>query len=278
MELIKRKILLENSIDRNYDSKTYGTLTATSFYINVMLTQNVDNMGMFTDIIFLPNFINNNTPVDYKILTDKLSASGITFPFMTGILPKKSLTNTEIDIRVTGKTESDYYKYTNNKLTATTESIVEDVKSYNNANPYQLNFEVNNETYINYDNKLINGVTKVTSLGNPLTYVFDVDKNDPAIGTDKQKSGLLYQDYTGLTNNTIVTYNGEGWNETNVSLSAMTKEEYLFGIVSKAEVKSDIFIDRGITTVFENHLKLFEIKTLNELARYKKGYFNITND
>jgi hypothetical protein len=39
MELIKRKILLEDSIDRNYDSLTWGQVTATTFYINVMVTK-----------------------------------------------------------------------------------------------------------------------------------------------------------------------------------------------------------------------------------------------
>ena len=58
--------------------------------------------------------------------------------------------------------------------------------------------------------------------------------------------------------------------------SALTKEEYLFGIISKPEVKSDLFIDRGITTIFEKHLKLSEITNINELSRYGRGYFNVT--
>ena len=41
MELIKRTILLEDSIDRANYSQTYGQITATSFYVNVMLTQNL---------------------------------------------------------------------------------------------------------------------------------------------------------------------------------------------------------------------------------------------
>jgi hypothetical protein len=67
----------------------------------------------------------------------------------------------------------------------------------------------------------------------------------------------------------------EGWNETNTSLSALTKEEYLFGIISVPEIQNDVFIDRGKTTVFEKHLKLSGIKNINELVRYGNGYFNI---
>jgi hypothetical protein len=250
-------------------------VTATSFYINVMIVQNADDMGMFTDINFLPNYVGNNTPVDYTPLIQKLSASGITFPFMSGITPSFALTGVSVTARVTGTSISDYYNYTNKIITGQTESKVEDVRSYNSLEPYSLNFDTNTEDYINYTGGTVNGVDRVTSLGNPIIYVFGADANDANIGTMDQKNGLVYQDITGTTNNTTVSYIGEGWNQTNVSLSALTKEEYLFGIISKPEVKSDIFIDRGITTIFEKHLKLSEISNLNELMRYGKGYYNI---
>lgn len=245
MELIKKKILLENSIDRSLNSPTYGTLTATSFYINVMLTQDIDDMGMFTDTDYIPNPNLNPNPIDFNI-------------------------------RLTGKSESDYYtSYTSKIVTGITESNLNEVKSYADNNPYRLNFDVNSEIYSDYKGDMINGVSRVTYLGNPITYVIDVDKNDVNIGTTGQTSGLLYQDYSG-NNTTIITYIGEGWNQTNTSLSALTKEEYLFGITSSPEVTSDVFIDRGITTIFEKHLKLSEITNLGELVRYGKGYFNIT--
>lgn len=84
MEIIRRKILLEDCIDRDYNSPTYGLISATSFCINIMLTQNIDDIGLFTDVAFVPT----NNPVDYTILSEKLSASGFTFPFMSGIFPE----------------------------------------------------------------------------------------------------------------------------------------------------------------------------------------------
>jgi hypothetical protein len=59
-------------------------------------------------------------------------------------------------------------------------------------------------------------------------------------------------------------------------LSALTKEEYLFGVTSQPEVQSDVFIDRGINSVFEKHLKLSEITNIDELQRYGNGFFNLT--
>jgi len=70
-------------------------------------------------------------------------------------------------------------------------------------------------------------------------------------------------------------YNSEGFNETNVSLDASFKEEYLFGIVNTPEVESDVFIDRGRTTVLQNHLQLSEITNMGELINYSNGYYNI---
>ncbi len=273
MELIKRTILLENSIDRRYNSLTYGQITATSFYVNVILTQNMDDMGMFTDIIYLPDFIGQNTPVDYTVLITKLQSSGFTFPFMNGVLPPPII-DYGPDTRYVGAQASDYYK-PSGIITAYTESRLEDVKAYSNNDQYKLNFDVESQIYSNFSGETINGVNRVTRLGEPLTYVFSADKNDPNIGQITQKDGLVFND--SITNGTTtVSFRGQGWNQTNLTLSAITKEEYLFGIISKPEIKSDVFIDRGITTVFEKHLKLSEVRTLDELERYGKNYFNVT--
>jgi len=242
MELIKRKILLEDSIDRNYNSSTYGTITASTFYINILLTQNYDDMGMFSDVAFIP-VIGINT------------------------------SENKVDVRLTGKTVESYYNVSNKLITTSSDSYLDDVKSYDNKDYYKLNFDINSESYVNYTGKTINGVNRVTYLGDPITYVFDVDKNDKQIGTTGQTSGLLYQDYA--TGETIASYKGEGWNPTNTSLSAITKEEYLLGITSTPTVKSDVFVDRGITTIFEKHFKLSEITNINELGRYGRGYFNV---
>ena len=244
MEIIKRRILLEDATDRNNNSPTYGTITATSFYINVLLTQNIDDMGMFTDTDYIPNPKMNPKPIDFNV-------------------------------RLTGKSESDYYTTSITRITGLTQSNLEDVRAYSNKKPYKVNFDVNSETYVDYTGNTINGVNRVTSLLQPITYVFDADKNDYNIGTTLQKNGLLYQDYTG-NGITVVSYFNQGFNQTNTSLSALTKEEYLFGITSTPEVKNDVFIDRGMTTIFERHLKLSEVTSLGELTRYGKDYFNVT--
>jgi hypothetical protein len=194
---------------------------------------------------------------------------------MTGAVPIGIPQNVNPITRVIGKNASDYYYTDNSLVTGTTESREDDVRSYNNLTKYDLNFNTNSEVYVNYVGNPIDGVDRVTSL-NPtaFTYVFGADVNDPNIGTVNQNDGLLFIQESGLTSS-LFSYHSQGWNETNLSLSAITKEEYLFGIISKPEVESDVFIDRGIVTIYDKHLKMSEITNLGELTRYNRGYYNI---
>jgi len=289
MEVTKRKISLEDSTDRTFNSPTWGAVTATSFYINVMLVQDIDDMGMFTDMSYIELGNPAGTPPDYSVLITKLNSSGYTFPFMSGIvpLPMTGITGTnEIVLRQPSSVESTYYNFGNQPITGSTDSKLEDVKSYALTTPFRLGFDMGVETYTSYTNTVINGVNRVSSLGEPTIYVFDTP-DDPNLGTQNQVYGLQYQDYTGQTREVVidgvssnisvtnVRYIGEGWNETNVSLSALTKEEYLFGIISPPEVQSDVFIDRGITSVMDVHLRLSEIRDLGQLSRYGNGYYKI---
>ena len=53
------------------------------------------------------------------------------------------------------------------------------------------------------------------------------------------------------------------------------REEYMFGISSMENVDSDIYIDRGINTAFEKHLKLGEVTSLEALEQYGNNFFKI---
>ena len=278
MEVIKRQILLEDSINRSSeDPKIWGTLTATTFYIKILLTQNIDDMGMFTDIDYIVKD-KVSTPADYTLLTDKLTELGLTFPFMSGAFnPYFTTVNTPQNLwnvlRYPSNTENNYYNFVDIVITATTDSRIEDVRSYSAINPYRTNFDINAEIYENYEGISVNGVDRITSMDNPKTYVFDAI-NDINLGTNNQINGLQFKDYSANTKSTL-RYIGEGFNKTNISLSALTKEEYLFGIISPPEVENDVFIDRGITTVMDMHLKLSEIKNLKGLESYGNGYYKL---
>jgi hypothetical protein len=294
MEVIERTISFEPSTVR-YTGGTfpYGTMTADTFYINIMLTQNIDDMGMYTDISFISASTLPSDQPDYSILVNKLISSGLTFPFMYGTQPPTptgTIDNT--NIRLIGDELSDYWVYAS-RITGFTDSKKVDVKSYNGTQPYQTGFDINKTIYTNYIGNTIDGRTRITYQALPslsaVTYVFDAN-NDINIGTVNQNTGIQYTDYSGFTRQVIdslgtrlliplttMQYNGEGWNETNTSLSAQTKEEYLFGITQPPEVESDVFIDRGGTSVLEKHLRLSEIESLEHLERYNNGFYTLVN-
>lgn len=235
--------------------------------------------------------------VNYTILTNQLQLSGITFPYMFGITPTmlpatQSNINASPNTRFSGATVDQWYQFAG-FVTGFTNDKLNVVRSYNNQDPYIPYLVFNAETYDNYlGNQVTSGVTMVVTEGEPTTYVMDAAANSPAnlavIGTVGQTTGLKYDSYSADTYEIIkldgtaeakprtdVRYVGEGWNETNVDLSAMTKTEYLLGIVYPPEVQSDVFIDRGSTTVMEDHLRLGEIKGLNALLDYGNGYYKV---
>jgi hypothetical protein len=289
MEVLKRKILLEDSIDRNYNSPTWGTMTATTFYLKINLTQKVDDMGLFTDIEYVPiDNVNPSLP-DYTLLLNKLNSSGFTFPFMTGAVSPTmtGITSTNsVILRMPSSVESNYYAYGNLSISGLTDSKIEDVKSYDKNNQYRVGFDTNTQNYNNYNNINITGVDRIYFMGEPKIYVFNT-LNDSNLGTNNQIYGLQYLDYTGASRTVIIddikntipvtqfNYIGEGWNQTNLSLSAITKEEYLFGIINPPDVQSDVYIDRGKTSVLDMHLRLSEIKNLGELSRYGNGFYKL---
>ncbi len=287
MEVIKRKISFEPATVRyTGGTATYGTMTADTFYLKVMLTQNADDMGILTDIVFEKQDVNASLP-DYTILLNKLSLSGYTFPFMSGTQPATS-TNPINDryVRLTSNEVDDYWVYAS-KISGYTDSKKTDVRGYSKLNNYITNFDVDKTVYTNHTGASIDGRSRVTQQSSATTtYVFDAN-NDVNIGTPNQSTGILYRDITGTTRLvnlgvgqqvipvTEMEYTGEGWNETNTSLSALTKEEYLFGITGPPEVFSDVFIDRGDTTVFEKHLRLSEVESLEHLGRYNNGFYRL---
>ena len=292
MESFKKTILLENSIDRTNNSPNWGKLTADTFYVNVMLTQSMDNMGIFADIEYFTKTNISSLP-DYTILKDKLYNLNIKFNFMTGgtyTTNPYSLSHNEI-LRIPNKPISNYYNYPvpnslNSKITGYTDSKIEDLRSYDVITPFKTGFDMERTNYYNYVNQAISGVSRIYSMAEPKIYVFDTPTGS-TLGTANQINGLRYIEYTGQTRNVILNgvknvipttqfdYVCEGINMLNSSLSAITKEEYLFGIIFPPEVKSEVFIERGITSVMDKHLRLSEVKDLNELSRYGNGLYKL---
>lgn len=249
MEVIKKIISLEQAKTRA-EGGEYGTLTATSFYFKVQFNQTIDDMGMFTDVPYIPSI-----------------------PSISGV---KTLTMGEKFLRVNDVGVGAWFK-SGDKITGLTDSKLEGLKTYKPSTPYVVGFDIEKETYKNYKGNTVVGVSRVTSIsGDTIVYTYDA-RNDNNIGTQNQTTGILYsEDITStIPSGTTMVFNAEGWNTTNASLSAITKEEYLMGIINPPEVKNDVFIDRGVVTVMESHLRLSEVESLDHLVRYGNGFYNV---
>jgi hypothetical protein len=129
-------------------------------------------MGLFTDIEYFSADTNNPTPVNYSILTTKLLASGYTFPFMANLFvyPTTGLTETDlVTLRLPSESESSFYNYANLPVTGITDSKIDDLRSYDQLNRYRIGFDMEAETYINYTNTSVNGVSRILSTSDPKT-------------------------------------------------------------------------------------------------------------
>ena len=66
------------------------------------------------------------------------------------------------------------------------------------------------------------------------------------------------------------------WEKYNGMVSApVFRTEYDLWSSTPQNLKSDIYIDRGINAAFEKHLKLEEVHTMDALENYSNGYFKI---
>ena len=287
MEVIKRKISIDNFISR--DKNTWGVITADTISINVFFIQDSDDMGIGTDEPFIEK---NGSKADYQPLISKLALSGLTFQFMNGTTTNVAETGYSPNTRYPNKDKVDYY-INGNTVTGLTEDRLTLVSSYDNTQKYKPGFFINKSDNINFKNIQYQDGSRVLTNNNlvPITYIIDGDRNETInISNPKPEIGIHFKTNTGSTRTitgtifppynipyTEFNYKGQGFNDTNSTLSATTKEEYLFGITESPTVESDLFIDRGATTVIQSHMQLSEIKNMSDLINYGNGYYKIEN-
>ena len=82
-----------------------------------------------------------------------------------------------------------------------------------------------------------------------------------------------YYDYpNGLT---IYFQNSSGTTENMIDAVPITKEPILMGVIDQPQISSDVFVERGKNTAYEQIRRLGEVSTLSEMENYGYGYFII---
>lgn len=291
MEVKKVKVLLEDFRSRDSNYK-YGKFTADTISINIFLEEEIKDMGTFISHPYIE--YNKLYPLlTYQPIPQKLmNYGGTDFNFLNNPGANFNPNGNSVDIRYRYKTIDDFWQ-SGVIVTGITEERLESVSSYGytGLSRYVSDFDLNKNVYQNYLGNTVNGVTRILSINDfkPIIYTEDADLNDPNLGTVLQSDGILFKTYTGDTtykslilsnrnnvnNLTVMSYQGQAYNKTNTSLSALTIEEYLLHITEKPKVDSDLFISRSGSSVLQSHQQLGEILSLNELINYGNGYYNL---
>jgi len=137
---------------------------------------------------------------------------------------------------------------------------------------------------------LVSGFTKsrLTDLRrwgpNPYTPGYMISKKGVAFGM----VDLITPDYTSYTINNITYYdlpngqtfytmNSSGLTCNDISLAKITKDEYLLDFVNAPEIITDVYLERGKYSPFENLNRLGEVDNIGDLTKYGYGFFRINN-
>lgn len=179
-------------------------------------------------------------------------------------------------------------------ITGYTDNRLNEVKTYNTSSPYQIG--VNGVIDIIYNTGgTINNVVYIID-GIKYTTFFPIE-NDTAItyingGTPLRRPGVQNLNTSSRTRSftpkptngdnsvreanilyrTIFEYNPNGCD---VDYYNVLKEEVKIGVVFPPKVEEQIFIERMSISVFEQHARMSEITTLDNLEDYRNGYYNI---
>jgi len=264
--LNNKQIILQNA--EEFDS-SWGVLDFQNIYLNIFLTQNIDDMGLFTDVEYV------NEPVDYDLLIDLYPT--FTIPPPESVIFSESSTDPYVPYfgRMSGQIASDFFA-ANGIVTGLTDDKLYTVTTYFSGTPLLPNFNLNDDpNYFTGVNNIFPDHTVYTinaQIGNVLGtglhyYTYNFNR-------------LVYNSYVDSFFSipyTEVKYQSEGWNSSNTTLSAITKEEIYFGIVFPPKVENNVFIDRGTVSVFEKHSRLGSILTMEQLVEYGNGYFNLVS-
>jgi len=299
MQYLYRKVCTEDLITRE-SGPLYGSLTATSIYINVYIEQDLKNIGLATDT----EYVNESWSTNQSLAP--IRSANNTSPFVatnTGIINIVSSAYTVYsavnitvsgwtdDLRIKGETLNDIISIPVS-VSAITDSKLGNYQSYNVTNPYIAGFDIDANVYVNLSGQTITGVSRVTTISaTSVSYVSDVDKNDAYIGTTQQSDGFLYTDYEDPADfydvnkmssiidpsisSTKLDFKGQGWNQSNTSFSAITREESFFGLSDTPTVSSDILIDRGNVSPMATFMRLGEITSIDDFDRYGGKFFKV---
>jgi hypothetical protein len=231
--------------------------------IDIFLTQDFDDMGIFTDAVFKylkPYLTALQTPTNLGPFNSFIYGRFPSAPLSFYIPPIKPVNGTSDD----GNLRSvESYK----KVSSTNAPIYNPGLNLSEDITIRFDGVTAEDTVVNADVTYILG-GDLDTFGNyiPNTGVRFITFKNEYINTEDQEGNPIRYKRTNFYSPV------GGINNNNVVLSALTKQEEYSGIVFKPEVESEVFIYRGVENIFEKHAMLSEIKTTDDIDNNRGGY------
>lgn len=264
--LNNKQIILQNA--EEFDS-SWGVLDFEHIYLNVFLTQNIDDMGLFTDTVYV------DEPVKYDLLIDTYPTFNVPPPASVIFSASSSDPYTQYFARLSGQTANDFFA-ANGIISGLTDDKLYTVTTYFSGTPLLVGFNLNSDpNYFTGVNNIYPNLT-VYTINAEVANILGTGLHYYTYNFNRLVYNAYVDTYFSIPY-TEIKYQSEGWNSNNTTLSAITKEEIYFGIVFPPKVENNVFIDRGTVSVFEKHSRLGSILTMEQLVEYGNGYYNLVN-
>ena len=168
----------------------------------------------------------------------------------------------------------------------------------NGVNFHKLVDELGKNNIINSHGDKIFYYTSKVVFKNKITikageYKFLKDDTPLTILKKLKNGNVFYRKVTfaeGLTNNSIfkiinTSFGLFGEIPNNIPEGSLLPETYLYTygetkdkLIERMQKAMDVFIDRGVNSSFEQHMRLGDINSLTDLEKYGNGYFKIKED
>ena len=211
---------------------------------------------------------------EYTVIEDKVIIDGTEYTVEDGKITIKDVEYTVVD----GKVMIDYVVVGDKVTIGGVEKTVVDNKVTIDGNEYTVEKNKDFYKYVNgdYDDKQANAYD-ASKIKKYEKYEFSVNNNTLSYtqrvnDTDLQLSCVM-ADYK-----TICIRKKNNKDDSQFDGVVISRLPFYEDISYTPTEKIDVFIDRGSTSVFDRHIRLSEIKTLNDMLEYSNGsYFTMQN-
>lgn len=243
---------------------SFGQKQNNTIDINLFITQNYEDIGVYTDMNVRPKRLSDQPPTiptNYNPFMGRLPGVPDSFYYTSPVTTTGYTNDNQLNyvksLRVDINNQPIYTPYLNFSKDKETifDGVVEEtpdfIKYYLGAG-VDL-FGSTNATNISFNNLATYGVEYITY------------KKEFIKSINKKGENVIWK-------KTKFTANYGGKNEDTIGVYANLKQEELLGIVFKPETVSDVFINRGVADIFERHSLLSEMRTTDDIDNFRGGY------